>query len=63
MNTASEELLRQIFSKGRCLIVKDEKVLAYFKMTAFARIADFSYYRQILQGGAIRSVSGELTGG
>ena len=63
MNTAGEELLRQIFSKGKCLIVKDGRALAYFKMTAFARIADYSYYRQTLQEGVIKSVLGEMTGG
>jgi len=57
MNTAGEELLRQIFSKGRCVVVKDENQLANFKMTAFARIADYSYYRQIFQRGVIRRVS------
>ena len=57
MNTAGEELLRQIFSKGRCVVVKDENQLAYFKMTAFARIANYSYYRQIFQRGVIRRVS------
>ena len=63
MNTAGEELLRQIFSKGKCLIVKDDKALAYFKMTAFARIANYSYYRQTFQEGVIKSVTGEMTGG
>jgi predicted nucleotidyltransferase len=56
MNTAPEELLRQIFDKGRCVLVNDEKTLAHFEMNAFAKIADFGYYRRRLQQGVIRNV-------
>jgi predicted nucleotidyltransferase len=41
MNFASEELLKQIFKKGNCLMVKDSKKLAYFTMTAYAKILNY----------------------
>jgi predicted nucleotidyltransferase len=56
LNSAGEELMRQIFAKGKCLLVKDQKKLALFKMTMFARIADYDYYRSQLQAGLIRNI-------
>ena len=55
-NSAGEELMRQIFAKGKCLLVKDQKKFALFKMTMFARIADYDYYRSQLQAGLIRNI-------
>lgn len=56
MNSASEALLKQIFSKGRCLLVNDSRKLAEFKMIAYARIAGFNYYLKKMQEGLIRRV-------
>ena len=56
LNDAGEELMRQIFTHGKCILVKDQKKLSLFKMTAFARIADFGYYRTRMQSGLIRSI-------
>ena len=56
LNFASEELLKQIFNKGKCLIVNDTKKLAYFKMVAYSRIIDFQYYRNQFQAGIVRRV-------
>ena len=56
MNFASEELLKQIFKKGKCLIVNDSKKLAYFTMTAYSKIVDFYYYRGQFQAGIVRKV-------
>jgi hypothetical protein len=56
LNSAGEELMRQIFTKGRCILVTDQKKLSLFKMTMFARIADFGYYRQQMQSGLIRNI-------
>ena len=56
LNSASEELMRQIFAKGKCILVKDQKKLSLFKMTMFARIADFGYYRNQMQSGLIRGI-------
>jgi len=56
MNFASEALLKQIFKKGKCLIVNDSKKLARFKMTAYSRIVNFHYYRGQFQAGITRKV-------
>ena len=56
MNIASEALLKQIFGKGRCLLVNDSRKLAEFKMIAYARIAGFNYYLKKMQAGLIRRV-------
>jgi predicted nucleotidyltransferase len=56
LNSAGEELMRQIFAKGDCILIKNQKKLSLFKMTMFARIADFGYYRNQMQSGLIRSI-------
>ena len=56
LNTDSEELLKQIFSKGQCILVNDKNKLVRFKMTAFSKIADFGYYRQIIKDGFINKI-------
>ncbi|MDF1593881.1 MAG: hypothetical protein P1P89_20420 [Desulfobacterales bacterium] len=56
MNTAGEELLRQIFSKGKCVQTNDSKLKALFMIASLSRIAEFGYYRSIMQKGFLRSV-------
>jgi predicted nucleotidyltransferase len=56
LNSAGEELMRQIFAKGVCILIKNQKKLSLFKMTMFARIADFGYYRNQMQSGLVRSI-------
>lgn len=58
MNSANQELLRQIFSKGISIVVNDPKELARFRMVQFSRIADYGYYRQQMQRGLIRRLMG-----
>ena len=57
MDFAGEELLKQIFKKGKCLVVSDPKKLAYFKMIAFTKIVNFEYYRSQMQKGIVRKVT------
>ena len=59
LNTASELLLKQVFEKGKCILVNDKKKLAQFKMVEFAEIADFAYYQKLIQSGFIRKVMGD----
>jgi hypothetical protein len=59
LNLAGEELLRQVFLKGKCILVKDPKKLAQYKMTAFSRIADFAYYKNQMQKGIVRNIMGD----
>lgn len=56
LNLAGEELLKQIFSKGKCILINDARKLALYRMVMFARIADFAYYRSQIQSGFIRKV-------
>ena len=56
LNSAGEELMQQIFAKGDCILIKNQKELSLFKMTMFARIADFDYYRNQMQSGLIRGI-------
>ncbi|SPD74297.1 putative DNA polymerase beta domain protein region [uncultured Desulfobacterium sp.] len=56
LNMAGEEILRQIFSKGRCLLINDEKKHAYKKMIMFVKMTDFSYYRKQIQAGLIKDI-------
>jgi uncharacterized protein len=56
MNSAGEVLLKQIFCKGRCLLVNDARKLAEFKMHAYSRIAGFNYYLKKMQSGLVRRV-------
>ena len=60
LNLAGEELLRQVFMKGKCILVRDSKKLAYYKMTAFSRIVDFAYYKNQMQTGLIRNIMEDL---
>ena len=56
MDFAGEELLKQIFKKGKCLVVNDPKKMAYFKMMAYSKIVNFHYYRSQMQSGIVRKV-------
>ena len=56
LNSASEELMRQIFLKGKCLLVNDSMELARFKMFMISKIAEFGDYRNQMQTGFIKKV-------
>jgi len=56
LNRAGEVILKQIFNKGKCIVVNDRRQLTSFKVAAFAKIFDFSYYRDLMQSGLIKSV-------
>ena len=56
LNSASEELLRQIFLKGKCILVNDSRKLAEYKMVMFTKIAEFAYYRNRMQSGLIKKI-------
>ena len=57
LNLAGEELLDQVFKKGKCIIVNDQRKLSVFRMAAFAKIFDFAHYRGLMQSGLIKSVT------
>jgi predicted nucleotidyltransferase len=63
LNLAGEELLRQVYLKGKCIQANNPKKLARYKMTAFSRIADFAYYKNQMQAGLVRSIMEDGTSG
>ncbi len=56
LNFAGELLLKQVFSKGRCLLVKDQKALSIYKMAAYAKIAEFGYYSRSIGKSFVQKV-------
>jgi predicted nucleotidyltransferase len=56
LNFASEELVRQIIRKGKCILVNDADELSKYKMIMITKIADFSYYRNQMQTGFVSKV-------
>lgn len=56
LNRAGLVLLRQIFSKGKCILIHDARKLARHRMVLFAKIADFGYYRRRMQSGLVRKI-------
>lgn len=56
LNLAGEELLRQVFSKGRCILVNNSRKLSRYKTVMFSKIAEFGYYRNRMQSGLIRKI-------
>jgi predicted nucleotidyltransferase len=63
MNIAGEELLRQIFSKGKCLLVNDKRSYSFFQISAYCRIADFDRYRRMTQREFINRLKREVRAG
>ena len=60
LNLAPESLLSQVFAKGQCLVVNNRRTLSEFKMNAFVKIADFSYYKEKMQKGFIQRFTPNL---
>jgi predicted nucleotidyltransferase len=56
LNSASEELLRRIFSKGKNILINDSRKFARYKMVTFVKLADFAHYRKQMQSGLIKRV-------
>lgn len=63
MNLAGEELLKRIFSKGKCLQVNDKRSYASFQISAYCRIADFDHYRKMAQREFMNRLKREVRGG
>ncbi|MFC1878008.1 nucleotidyltransferase domain-containing protein [Thermodesulfobacteriota bacterium] len=56
LNTVGEGLLNQVVRKGICIYVGNKKKQTLFITMALLRIADFNYYKTILQTGFVRNV-------
>ncbi|MCF8084314.1 MAG: nucleotidyltransferase domain-containing protein [Deltaproteobacteria bacterium] len=63
LNSAGETLLKQIFSKGKCVVINDRQKLARYRTAKFSQIAAFGPYRRQMQQGLIQRVmEGRLLG-
>ena len=56
LNSAGEELMRQIFLRGKCIRINDQRKHSLFRMVMFSRIAEFGYYRRQMQAGFARKI-------
>jgi len=59
MNSAGEALIAQIFKYGRCILNQRPELLSRFKMSSYAMIAEFAYYRDQMKKGFINRLLGE----
>ncbi len=62
MNRAGEVLLKQIFLKGKQLVVKNPVFVSEFNMTAISRIADFGFYLDRMQAGLKKKMQEKVHG-
>jgi len=53
LNLANESVLSQVLGKGQCLVVNNRRALSEFRMNRFTRIAEFSYYKNMMQKGFV----------
>jgi uncharacterized protein len=58
LNSAGEILMKQIFLKGKCLLVRNPAKLARYKMVMFSRISDFGYYHRKMKEGFAKKIMG-----
>ncbi|MEA2040634.1 MAG: nucleotidyltransferase domain-containing protein [Thermodesulfobacteriota bacterium] len=56
LNLAGEEIHKQIFLKGKKILVRDEKYFSRYCMFMMSRIADFSYYKNRIQKGFLKNL-------
>ena len=60
MNNAGEGILLQIFKYGKCIVNNDSEMLARFKMIRHSMIADFAYYKNMMQKSFIKNMYGGI---
>ena len=58
LNSAGEELLKQVLLKGKCILVRDVKKLARAKIVMMSRIAEFGYYKSRMHSGLTKRIMG-----
>ena len=56
LNLAGEELLRQIFLKGKKIIVNDKKKFSQYHMIMMSKIVEFNYYKNQMQTGFLKKL-------
>ncbi len=56
MNNAGEGILLQIFKYGKCIVNNNPEMLTRFKMIRQSMIADFAYYKNMMQKSFIKNI-------
>jgi len=59
LNFTNENLVKQVFKKGKCITVNNPQALSRFKMVKFTQIADFSYYNDKFQKNFVKTIMKE----
>ena len=62
LNSAGEGLMKQIFSRGKCIALNNPEKYSLFRTTMFSRIVEFSYLKRQMQAGLTRKLM-ELSNG
>jgi predicted nucleotidyltransferase len=56
LNHAGEVLMKQIFSKGKPVLVRDQEFDKNFRMVSLSNIADFNFHLQQMQAGLTKKI-------
>ena len=56
LNHAGEVLLKQVLSKGKAILIKNQKEDKYFKMVSLSRVVDFNYHLEKMQSGLTKKI-------
>ena len=56
MNNAGEGILSQIFKYGKCIVNNSLEELIIFKMIRYSMIAEFSYQKNIMKKGFLKTI-------
>ena len=56
LNSAGEGLMKQVFSRGKCILVNNPKKHSLFRTFMFSRIADFAYLKDRMQVGLAKKI-------
>jgi hypothetical protein len=59
MNNAGEGILTQIFKHGKCVFLREPKVLSRFRMVTYAMIAEFGFHRNVMEKGFLSRLLGD----
>jgi len=55
--------LKPVLSKGKAILIKDQKEDKYFKMVSLSRIVDFNYHLEKMQAGLTKKSWSPENGG
>ena len=56
LNSAGEGLMKQVFSRGKCILVNNPEKHSQFRTFMFSKIADFAYLKDRMQAGLAKKI-------